>query len=422
MLAEDGKLVEMLEQPYVTEDVLQQLLEDYHFVMVSREVSLVGEERGVGRIDHVFLDQEGVPTLVAVKRSSDTRIRREVVGQMLDYAANAVAYWPVEDIRVRFETTSADQGVDAEERLAPVIGDEGVDAFWARVGANLASGRLRLIFVADEIPAELKRIIEFLNEQMRPTEVLGVEVKQYADAAKSVRNLVPRVLGITAASETKTGSRIGRKWDESSFFQTFEQRDPEGSKIARRVLDWAAPRSAGIRWGSGKVDGSFYPRLFAGRALQLFVVYTNGTIEIRFGSIKDVAPFTDLAEREQLRQELKSIPGFDLPPDSIKSMPTTPIAALASDDAFARFTRIIDSAAARIHDAADRHPTGASVPAVREARSPRSSSCPPARSRRASLVTPCSGRASASTLSRRPQSPIWATCSLISGPSSLAKT
>ena len=31
-----------------------------------------------------------MPTLVEVKRSSDTRIRREVVGQMLHYAANAV--------------------------------------------------------------------------------------------------------------------------------------------------------------------------------------------------------------------------------------------------------------------------------------------------------------------------------------------
>ena len=42
------------------------------------------------------------PTLVEVKRSSDTRERREVVGQMLDYAANAVVYWPIETIRARF--------------------------------------------------------------------------------------------------------------------------------------------------------------------------------------------------------------------------------------------------------------------------------------------------------------------------------
>ena len=33
-------------------------------------------------LDHLLLDQDAVPTLVAVTGSSDTRIRREVVGQM----------------------------------------------------------------------------------------------------------------------------------------------------------------------------------------------------------------------------------------------------------------------------------------------------------------------------------------------------
>ena len=37
---------------------------------------------------HVKSVLKEFPTLVEVKRSSDTRIRREVVGQMLDYAAN----------------------------------------------------------------------------------------------------------------------------------------------------------------------------------------------------------------------------------------------------------------------------------------------------------------------------------------------
>ncbi len=55
------------------------------------------EEGGAGRwaIDHLFLDQDGIPTIVEVKRSTDTRIRREVVGQMLDSAANAVGRWSI---------------------------------------------------------------------------------------------------------------------------------------------------------------------------------------------------------------------------------------------------------------------------------------------------------------------------------------
>jgi len=42
----------------------------------------------VGSLDHLFLDEAGVPTLVEVKRSSDTRARREMVAQMLDYFNN----------------------------------------------------------------------------------------------------------------------------------------------------------------------------------------------------------------------------------------------------------------------------------------------------------------------------------------------
>ena len=50
-------------------------------------------------LDHLFVDKNATPILVEVKRSTDTRIRREVVGQMLDYAANATLYWDVEDIK-----------------------------------------------------------------------------------------------------------------------------------------------------------------------------------------------------------------------------------------------------------------------------------------------------------------------------------
>lgn len=116
----DGQLVEMTDQDYASEDRLQVLLAKYpnllagdqidsnelrRWLLVSREVSLASEEDGAGRwsVDHLFLDQDAIPTIVEVKRSTDTRIRREVVGQMLDYAANAVVYWPVDALRSRFE-------------------------------------------------------------------------------------------------------------------------------------------------------------------------------------------------------------------------------------------------------------------------------------------------------------------------------
>lgn len=97
-----GQLVELTEQAYDSEALLQKLLSDYpsllagdqidsvtprRWLLIKPEMEVPSEEDGYGRwfIDHLFLDQDGIPTLVEVKRSSDTRLRREVVGQMLDY-------------------------------------------------------------------------------------------------------------------------------------------------------------------------------------------------------------------------------------------------------------------------------------------------------------------------------------------------
>jgi hypothetical protein len=54
--------------------------------------------------------------------------------------------------------------------LAAFLGPQEPDAFWRQVDANLRAGRVRMVFVADRIPPELRRIVEFLNEQMRPAE------------------------------------------------------------------------------------------------------------------------------------------------------------------------------------------------------------------------------------------------------------
>ena len=149
-------------------------------------------------LDHLFVDADGVPVLVEVKRSRDTRIRREVVGQMLDYAANAVRYWPIETMREALERTAAEQGQTGEQLLAQLRPDLAAEEFLSAVEANLVAGRVRMLFVADTLPPELVRIIEFLNQQMRPAEVLGIELRQYVGGEH--RAFVPGVVGRSATA------------------------------------------------------------------------------------------------------------------------------------------------------------------------------------------------------------------------------
>jgi hypothetical protein len=195
LLQGNGTLQPMDEQPYANEDLLQTHLEDYpdllageqineafprRWLFISREVGVPECEGGPDRwsLDHLFLDQEAIPTLVEVKRSSDTRIRREVVGQMLDYAANSMIYWPASAIREKFESNCETRREDPNILIADLLGIETIDPdsienFWNQVKTNLQAGKIRLIFVADTIPKELQRIVEFLNEQMDPAEVFG---------------------------------------------------------------------------------------------------------------------------------------------------------------------------------------------------------------------------------------------------------
>ena len=96
----------MVEQPFALEDDLQALLAMYpelldgeqvrpenprRWTLISREMGIAErpEESSRWSLDHLIVDQDAVPTLVEVKRSSNTEIRRTVVGQMLGYAAHA---------------------------------------------------------------------------------------------------------------------------------------------------------------------------------------------------------------------------------------------------------------------------------------------------------------------------------------------
>jgi hypothetical protein len=164
-------------------------------------------------LDHLFIDQDAIPTLVEVKRSSDTRIRREVVGQMMDYAANGVEYWPVDQIRTQFEN---DHPEDPKGFLAKELeleeSEDFYEEFWSLATENLAEKRIRLLFVADRITKELRRIVEFLNETMRPTEVLAVELKRFVAGVQAT--IVPMIFGQTTVAERVKASRSasGKSW------------------------------------------------------------------------------------------------------------------------------------------------------------------------------------------------------------------
>ncbi|HXU23892.1 MAG TPA: hypothetical protein VN697_07665, partial [Tepidiformaceae bacterium] len=76
-------------------ELLGPLGAELRFIPIGWEVPL-----GPGRLDLLFLDSDGVLTLVETKLKANNESRREVVGQILEYAAYA-AEWSVDAVGVK---------------------------------------------------------------------------------------------------------------------------------------------------------------------------------------------------------------------------------------------------------------------------------------------------------------------------------
>ncbi len=231
---------------------------------------------------------------------------------MLDYAANAAVHWHDGRLHSEFEATCQEAGRDPLERLAALLGpsdepeEDTAEAFWRQADANLRSGRMRLLFVADEIPVELQRIIEFLNERMTPTEVLGIEVRRFAGGG--LRAMIPSVVGQTAAAKsTKRSSNDGLGYSDlaAEMGDVFAQ--------AEHLLDGWAARSGLVM----RVAGKSRRYDLDGRT----VVWLYPSFDKIDLIVKPLEAVTDLAA---LRGVIERLGGSN--PEKYSSIPTAQIA------------------------------------------------------------------------------------------------
>ena|GEM_PF-473821 len=234
MIKENNEFVEMEEKKHTRELDFQKLIEEYPDLIPGDQIDSgnprkwlhVGSEVnfpivGSGNIylDHLFLDfldQDGIPTLVEIKRSEDDRLKREVTAQIIEYGANLLLSM---DVQILKEKVASNENADITE----ILGEEDEeDEFWQKVDKNLKSEHVRLLVVADEIPQRLQNALEFLNRNMESVEILAVEIKQYTD--DKVTTLVSRVIGQSIEAQTKKAriTSSGPKLNKETFFEKLE--------------------------------------------------------------------------------------------------------------------------------------------------------------------------------------------------------
>lgn len=186
----------------ISEDSLQALIQAHPSCLPIREIDPLFADpiplcremtTGAGPIDNVMVTATGMPVLVECKLWRNPQARREVVGQILDYAKE-LSHWTASDLQREVSRRTGRNVVDIiRETKADLDEIDFTDA----LTLNLRRGRFLLLIVGDGIRQGVEAIAEYLQGQAGLHFTLGlVEMPLHAmpDGAKLV---VPRVLART---------------------------------------------------------------------------------------------------------------------------------------------------------------------------------------------------------------------------------
>lgn len=166
---------------------------------VAKELNIPG----VGFVDVLLADERGRLVVVECKLWRNPQARREVVGQILDYARELSRY-AYEDLQ-RQVSIAARQPGNTLYQLARGAGSDMDEAsFVDRVSRDLAAGRFLLLIVGDGITEGTRRIGEYLRDQPGLAFSFGlIEMAEYRYGEPGAERVLvqPRVLAQTAVIE-----------------------------------------------------------------------------------------------------------------------------------------------------------------------------------------------------------------------------
>lgn len=227
----DGSWSEPTLTGYENEASLQQLIAEHPSLIPgvsARAVACREFSSGVGPADVVILDESGDLTLIECKLTTNPQIRREIVGQVLDYASRL---WGmrVDQFEERWRRAS-------KSDISPLAGfdDEGADAR-ERLADNLDAGRVRLVLAVDEVNDDLKRIVEYLAAITRPE--VSVFVMEFRRAEREgVEVLMPTAYGAELSDAKVRQERVTReRWQLDALGNWGEQHDPDAMATYRAL-------------------------------------------------------------------------------------------------------------------------------------------------------------------------------------------
>jgi hypothetical protein len=284
LVIEGDKVTALDKTKFTEEGKLQDYLEKYpsliplgEIVEGASDLLCIGREVGAGpgAIDLLFIDKDGLLTVVETKLAKNPEARRTVIGQIIEYASY-ISHWTVDDVE-RIANNYFKLGEVPEryrdKTLYDAIKQPGVEELSdeeirANIENNLKNGKIRLIIAVDELVEPLRATVTFLNENSK-FDILLLQVSSFEEKERDRKILAPSLFGYKPPSTIE--GRV--QSTEDNFFDDARKRcDEDVVKAMEELYKFSEEKAAFIGWGTGAARRSF---IFHGvkRGLSIFSLY-----------------------------------------------------------------------------------------------------------------------------------------------------
>lgn len=186
-------------------------------IPIGREVNTA-----VGPLDNLYISPEGYITIVETKLWRNPEARREVVGQIIDYAQD-ISTWDYEKLDTTVKAYNQKYSGVTDGIIETVGKQQELDTGQERelidtISRNLRKGRFLLLIVGDGIREEVEALTDFLNRSAQLQFTLGlVELQIYRvmeggnkDALLVIPQVVMRTREISRAVVTIDEAAMGK--------------------------------------------------------------------------------------------------------------------------------------------------------------------------------------------------------------------
>lgn len=263
----------------------------------------------VGPVDNLYLSPQGYLTIVETKLWRNPEARREVVGQIIDYAKE-ISGWSFEELENRVRSYNqryrgSDLGIIDTLRLSEQIEEADEPSIVDTITRNIQRARFLLLIVGDGIRESVETMVDFLNQTPQLHFTLAIVelqvyelgagqdksllvIPQMVTRTREITRAIVRVEGkaiesvhidIDTQNGTKKSASARHTLSEEDYFDILSQSvDSEQVNFAHRIREDMEKRGCVIDWKHASYVVKLPDPGGSGQNLTLFVVPKDGKV------------------------------------------------------------------------------------------------------------------------------------------------